>query len=114
MKAASAILALMVSACGSADSDPPGGEPSNASVTQAPAPSPTLRDVSDQELAQAIGTGCPTVVRSEYKGETSGQVFYAADCGANDFLVSIKTDGSTSKLECSFAEKMGTSCWKPW
>lgn len=75
---------------------------------------PTLRRLTTAELAYAVGSECPTASRSEYKGKTSGQVFYAVKCGAKGFLVSVELDGTTSILDCSMTEKLGTPCWKQW
>lgn len=75
---------------------------------------PTIRRLSTSELAYAVGAECPTASRSEYKGKTSDQVFYAVQCEASGFLVSVKLDGSSNVVSCSLADELGTPCWKQW
>ena len=75
---------------------------------------PTKRTVDRNELAIAVGADCKAASRSEFKGSAGDQDFYALQCQNKDFLVSVKLDGSTNVLDCGFAEKMGTPCWKSW
>lgn len=111
MRAAIVAMSLLAAGCSA-----PKDEQSPAAVVN-PEVRPqqaTGRSVADAELAIAIGPACKKVTRSEYKGEASGQSFYAAQCTSGEYLVSIKQDGSTSILDCSFAADMGTPCWQPW
>lgn len=115
MRLAVIALALVVSGCSSPEGKSNADDTtSNAEAVSIPAKPTLARGISDEELARAIGKECSTVSRSEFKGEAGGQVFYSAQCGADGYLVSIKADGSTSVLDCAFADKMDTPCWKPW
>lgn len=92
------------------------GEPPKANIAAATAESSDqpLRDISDDDLASAIGAECPKTTRTEYKGKASDRVFYAVQCGSRSFLVGLMLDGSTKILECSVAEQFGTPCWSEW
>lgn len=112
-------LALMVSGCGeSPNASQSTDTASYAFETDQPtAPAdnePTIRKVSDAELATALGSECPSVTKSEYKGKTEDQVFYAVQCGTRATLLGIKFDGSTKGVPCNLAETLKTPCWRPW
>ncbi|MBL9065550.1 MAG: hypothetical protein JNN10_04575 [Sphingopyxis sp.] len=104
-------LSLLAAGCSAPEDEQP---PTAAVTPDVPTHQATGRNVAGAELAIAIGPACKKVTRSEYKGEASGQSFYAAQCTSGEYLVSIKQNGSTSILDCGFAANMGTPCWQPW
>lgn len=114
MRAAIAALALLANGCSGPEAEQADSAPAAAITPQTRPHQATLRRVEDAELATAIGAACDKVTRSEYKGEASGQSFYAAKCTSGEYLVSIKQDGSTAILDCGFAADMDTPCWQPW
>lgn len=111
---------LLLAACGSNDdaATPSPDQSTYAAKTERPtAPAdaePTIRKVSDAELAAALGNDCPSVTKSEYKGKTDDQVFYAVQCGSRETLLGINFDGSTKGVPCDLSDKLGSPCWKPW
>lgn len=120
MRVAIAAATLILAACGSSDdaaTPAPDQSTSTTESEQPPTPAdtgPTIRKISDAELATALGSECPAVTKSEYKGKTDNEVFYAVQCGSRETLLGINFDGSTKGVPCELSEKLGTPCWKPW
>ena len=111
---------VLLAACGSSD-DVTTPAPDQSTYTtefeQPRAPTdagPTIRKVSDAELATALGSECPAVTKSDYKGKTDNEVFYAVQCGSRETLLGINFDGSTKGVPCELSDKLGSPCWKPW
>jgi hypothetical protein len=105
---------MLVAACsGQATTDESQTQVESGEPTVPSAPA-ERRKVSKDELASAVGRDCKTPLNSEFKGSQGDQDFYVLKCSNEDFMVSIKVDGSTNVLECGFAEKMGVSCKNPW
>ena len=111
---------LLLAACGASDdaAPPTSDQPTYAAELELPAApvdaEPSIRKVSDAELSTALGSECPSVTKSEYKGKTDNEVFYAVQCGSRETLLGINFDGSTKGVPCELSEKLGTPCWKPW
>lgn len=120
MRAIILVSVFVLAACGQAsETNAPMPDQSNGAMATEVRPSDDegqseIRKVSDAELAKALGAECPAVTKSEYKGKTSDQVFYAVQCGGNEVLLGINLDGSTKGVPCSLAEALDTPCWKPW
>lgn len=120
MRIAIVAATMILAACGPSD-DAAMPAPDQSTYTteaeQPPAPTdtgPVIRKVSDAELATALGSECPAVTKSEYKGKTDDQVFYAVQCGSRETLLGINFDGSTKGVPCELSKKLGSPCWKPW
>lgn len=120
MRIAITAATIILAACGSSDdaATPAPDQLTYATPTeQQAAPTetgPTIRKISDAELATALGSECPSVTKSEYKGKTDEQVFYAVQCGSRETLLGINLDGSTKGVPCELSERLGSPCWKPW
>lgn len=111
---------FLLAACGSSDdmaTPAPDQSTNKAETERQPTPTdvgPTIRKISVAELATALGSECPSVTKSEYKGKTDDQVFYAVQCGSRETLLGINFDGSTKGVPCELSEKLGSPCWTPW
>lgn len=120
MRIAIVAATVLLAACGSSDNaaTPAPDQSYYATETEQPpaqtVSAPTIRKISDAELATALGSECPAVTKSEYKGKTDDQVFYAVQCGSREILLGINFDGSTKGVPCSLAETLNTPCWTPW